>query len=504
MEDQARRRLMLLNRVATGLMLGDAPQRQLQDALVAVARELGARYFFCHLTDDNEPGILTLAAAGGLDEAQETAIRRIGFGEHLSGRVAQTLSPLILDNHHPCKDDTAAGLIAPDAKAYAVLPMLSHGHLFGTIALASTTQAGFAPADVEFLKMLVDQFAAALDRMRLEQRLRDSEHRYRGAVITGRLAAWETDMVTRTRIWTEEGMALFGLDLPDGRGKVGGDDDEFKRSLHPEDRYMVAEFHKTADKEDFYPAEYRIVRPDGAMLWVSGRGRVLARDSDGRALRVANIVVDITDRKKSEEHVQLLMREISHRAKNLLAVVQAIAGQTVRTAGSLETFGQRFALRLQGLAASHDLLVHENWRGAPLAGLARQQLAPFAEEGSYRLALSGPDVVLTASAAQTIGLALHELATNAIKYGAWSVPAGQVTLEWAFDDQAGQPQLRLRWIESGGPPVTPPTRKGFGHVVIKNMVAQSVDGEVHADYDPAGMRWTLSIPAGNLVGGAAR
>ena len=186
MEDQARRRLMLLNCVATGLMLGDAPQRQLQDALVAVGRELGARYFFCHLTDDNEPGILTLAAAGGLDEAQETAIRRIGFGEHLSGRVAQTLSPLILDNHHPCKDDTAAGLIAPDAKAYAVLPMLSHGHLFGTIALASTTQAGFAPADVEFLKMLVDQFAAALDRMRLEQRLRDSEHRYRGAVITGR------------------------------------------------------------------------------------------------------------------------------------------------------------------------------------------------------------------------------------------------------------------------------------------------------------------------------
>ena len=300
-------------------------------------------------------------------------------------------------------------------------------------------------------------------------------------------------------------MALFGLDLPDGRGQVGGDADEFKRSLHPDDRYMLAQFHRTADKEDFFPAEYRIVRPDGTMLWVSGRGRVLARGPDGRALRVANIVVDITDRKKAEEHVQLLMREISHRAKNLLAVVQAIAGQTVRTAGSLDAFEKRFALRLQGLAASHDLLVRENWHGAPLAGLARQQLAPFAEEGSFRLALSGPDVVLTASAAQTIGLALHELATNAIKYGAWSVPAGQVTLEWTFDDdQAGQPQLRLRWIESGGPPVERPTRKGFGHVVIENMVAQSVDGEVHADYDPTGMRWTLSIPVGNLVGGSAR
>jgi len=502
MEDQARRRLMLLNRVATALMLGEAPQQQLQNALQAIAGELGAHTYFYHRTDDNEPGILTLVSAGGLDAAQEAAIARVGFGEHLSGRVAQTRTPLILDSQHLCKDDPAAGHIAPDAKAWAVLPMLSHGHLFGTIAFASKAQAGFAPADVEFLKMLVDQFAAALDRMRLEQRLRDSEHRYRGAVITGRLAAWETDMVTRTRIWTEEGMALFGLDLPDGRGQVGGDDDEFKRSLHPEDRYMVAEFHKTADKEDFYPAEYRIIRPDGAMLWVSGRGRVLARGPDGRALRVANIVVDITDRKKSEEHVQLLMREISHRAKNLLAVVQAIAGQTVRTAGSLEMFEKRFAQRLQGLAASHDLLVHENWRGAPLADLARQQLAPFAEEGSYRLASSGPDVVLTASAAQTVGLALHELATNAIKYGAWSVPAGQVTLEWAFDDKAGQPQLRLRWIERGGPPVERPTRKGFGHVVIENMVAQSVDGEVHVDYNPKGMRWTLSIPIGNLAGGA--
>jgi PAS domain S-box-containing protein len=503
MEEQARRRLMLLNRVATGLMLEDMPQQQLKDALREVAGELGARYYFYHRTDDVEPGILSLESAGGLDAAQEAGIRRIGFGEHLSGRVAQTRSPLVLDSHQLCRNDTAAGLIAPDAKAYAVLPMLSHGHLFGTVALASTTQAGFAPADVEFLKMLVDQFAAALDRMRLVQRLRDSEHRYRGAVITGRLAAWETDMVTRTRIWTEEGMALFGLDLPDGRGQVGGDDDEFKRSLHPDDRYMVAEFHRTADKEDFYPAEYRIVRPDGTMLWVSGRGRVIARGPDGRAQRVANIVVDITDRKKTEDHIQLLMREISHRSKNLLAVVQAIAGQTVRTAGTLETFEKRFAQRLQGLAASLDLLVHENWRGAPLADLARQQLAPFAEAGTSRLALSGPNVVLTASAAQTIGLALHELATNAIKYGAWSAPAGKVSVDWAFDDKVGVPQLRLCWIESGGPPVERPTRKGFGHVVIENMVAQSVDGEVDADYNPTGMRWTLSIPIGNLVGGAA-
>ena len=147
--------------------------------------------------------------------------------------------------------------------------------------------SGFHGRDIELLRMVTDQFSVALERMRLAARLRDSETRYRGAVITGRIAAWETDMVRRRRVWTEEGMALFGLDLPNGIGQVGGENDEFHRSLHPDDRHMMAEFHRTADQRDSYPCEYRIVRPDGSMLWVSGRGRVIARDAGGRAERVA-------------------------------------------------------------------------------------------------------------------------------------------------------------------------------------------------------------------------
>ena len=335
-------------------------------------------------------------------------------------------------------------------------------------------------------------------RKAIEADLARSEARYRAAVITGRLAAWETDMVTLTRHWTKEGMELFGLDLPEGRGQVRGPNDEFWRALHPDDKNMMAEFHRTADKEDSYPCEYRIIRPDGRVLWVSGRGRVVSRGPDGKALRVANIVVDVTDRKKAEQHVQMLMREISHRSKNLLAVVQALAGQTARRAETLGDFQDRFALRLQGLAASHDLLVTKDWHGAPLRELVREQLAPFAERG-VRLDLDGPDIVLTAAAAQTIGMALHELATNATKYGAWSVPSGSVSVDWRIEAQR-EPTLRLSWTESSGPAVSAPVRKGYGNVVFEQMVAQQLGGQVQIDYCPEGLRWMLSIPLHSVVG----
>jgi len=155
-----------------------------------------------------------------------------------------------------------------------------------------------------------------------------------------------------------------------------------------------------------------------------GYGQVIARGANGKAERLISIMVDITERKKTEDHIKFLLLEVSHRAKNLLSVIQAIAGQTVRSAGSLEEFETRFSSRLHGLAASHDILVSQSWQGAPLAELVRLQLArsstPAAETRVGR-----PDVVLAARAAQAIGLALHELANNAAKYGALSAPTAR-------------------------------------------------------------------------------
>jgi two-component sensor histidine kinase len=169
-------------------------------------------------------------------------------------------------------------------------------------------------------------------------------------------------------------------------------------------------------------------------------------------------------------------------------------------AGTIEEFQTRLAQRLRSLAASHDLLVLQNWQGAALTQLVRDQLAPFAETRRARLDVSGPDVLLSPKAAEAIGLALHELATNAIKYGALSVPVGQVSISWALDNQGPRSsELRLRWVERGGPIVNPPSRKGFGHAVFERSVAKSLDGKVSMEFAPEGLSWELSIPTINLV-----
>jgi PAS domain S-box-containing protein len=332
------------------------------------------------------------------------------------------------------------------------------------------------------------------------RRLRESEHLYSTALAAGRMGTWETDLVKRTRLWTKEGMDLFGLNLVDGRGHVGGEDDEYRSALHPDDRHLVQQFHELANKQNSFTSEYRVVRPDGTTLWLRGRGQVTVRAPDGKAERMVSIVTDVTERKAAEDHIQFLMHEISHRSKNLLMVIQSIARRTARTAGTMEEFENRFERRLQGLAASHDVLVRENWHGAPLADLVRQQLVPFVEIQSSRFEIAGPDVVITAEAAQAIGLAIHELATNAIKYGALSESGGKVSVSWMFEGNDGAPgNLLLNWIEQGGPPVSLPSRKGFGHVVIGEMVERSLNGKVAVEFAREGLKWRVSIPATNLV-----
>ena len=142
-------------------------------------------------------------------------------------------------------------------------------------------------------------------RQPVEAALRESEARYRLALTAGRMGSWETDMVARTRIWSTEGMALFGLDLPDGQGQVGGDADEYQQALHPDDRHLVVRFHEIADRQDSFLAEYRIVRPDGAVLWLSGRGTVVARRPDGRAQRLVSIMADVSERHQAEEVLRI-------------------------------------------------------------------------------------------------------------------------------------------------------------------------------------------------------
>jgi PAS domain S-box-containing protein len=220
------------------------------------------------------------------------------------------------------------------------------------------------------------------------------------------------------------------------------------------------------------------------------------RDADGDILGIVCAAVEITEQKEREGRIHLLMRELTHRSKNLLTVIEAIARQTATNSDGTKDFLQRFRDRLHSLAGSHDQLVQENWQGAWLRELVLSQLGHHVDPASTAVVIEGPRLRVQPEAAQHIGLALHELATNAAKYGALSVPGGRVRIAWDVEqDDAGIPVCRMTWHEQGGPPVRPPGRRGFGHVVIERTVARALGGSVTLDFAPDGLRWSLAFPA---------
>jgi PAS domain S-box-containing protein len=239
-------------------------------------------------------------------------------------------------------------------------------------------------------------------------------------------------------------------------------------------------------------AEWMIRTKDGRERLWSFVSSALPTKSDGRRLFVS-VAQDVTDQKAHDEQVHLLMSEINHRAKNLLSLVQAIARQTA--AREPEDFIERFTDRIQALAANQDLLVRNEWQGIDVEDLVRAQLAHFADLVGSRIRVHGSPVRLNAAAAQALGLALHELATNAGKYGALSVNAGRVDVGWRLDGDI----FAMSWIEGKGPPVSQPKRRGFGSTVVDPMVRQTVNGEVHLDFIPSGVVWNLTCPAANAL-----
>jgi two-component sensor histidine kinase len=222
-------------------------------------------------------------------------------------------------------------------------------------------------------------------------------------------------------------------------------------------------------------------------------------DENGRSVIQCNIR-DITERKRTEEHNKLLMAEVNHRSMNLLAVVQAVALQTARL-GDPISFVARLFERINGLAASQDLLVKNEWQGVYVADLVEAQLAHFRDLFDARVLLDGPRARLIPAAAQGIGMALHELATNAGKYGALSNANGRVRISWQVG-AASKSMFLMSWLEEGGPKVTPPTRKGFGQMVIGRMVEAAVDGTAEIDYRESGFSWKLSAPFASTLQGA--
>ncbi len=336
-------------------------------------------------------------------------------------------------------------------------------------------------------------------RKNAERELQTALVRTELALEAGQTGVWEADLQTGEIIWDMRMRALFGI-LPN----IPVTQEMVDALIHPED--LIAARTAAAAATDpagdgEYEAEFRLAYPEADMheRWIAARGRCLFENHV--PMRMIGIARDMTERKQREAHVHLLMREIAHRSKNLLAVIQAMARQTATAGGTAKDFETRFTARLEALAGSQDLLMAQDWHGASLRDLARAQLSHYADLIGTRILIEGPNLMLKPEAAQNIGLAFHELSTNAAKYGALSHSSGQVHLSWSIRRDEKQALLSITWRETGGPAVSQPKREGFGQKVLQRIVAHALEGEVKLDFAPEGLVWQLDMPTSYLVHG---
>jgi PAS domain S-box-containing protein len=336
-------------------------------------------------------------------------------------------------------------------------------------------------------------------RKQAEQALQASKGRLQLALDAAQLGWWQYDPLHRVISVDTRLKEIF--DFATHETPI----EEFLKRVHPDDVEMVWSDRKAAlDPADPkpYAHEYRIRRRDGEVRWVETHGLAYF-ECKGRERRLVSFIgtaQDITkrkeheeERKEREEKEHLLMREINHRAKNMLSVVNAMAHQTATK--NPEDFVERFSERIQALSANQDLLVRNEWNGVEIEDLVGAQLAHFASLIGSRITLHGPRLRLSAASAQAIGLALHELATNAGKYGALSTDKGRIDIRWESNGET----LTMSWTESDGPPVSVPERQGFGTIVMKAMAERSVDGTADLDYAPSGLTWRLICPAASAL-----
>jgi two-component sensor histidine kinase len=302
------------------------------------------------------------------------------------------------------------------------------------------------------------------------------------AMTASRMGTWRYTLADNICVYDENAQRLYGLT----EARFLHDEAGVKAKFHPDDLdLMWSRVAKALDprSDGRYDVEYRVKQLDGSWRWLSAWGLVEFEGDgpDRKPVAIAGASRDLTERKRGEELQRLLLHELNHRVKNTLATIQAIIAQTLRTARDLPSAKEALERRIRSMAQAHDLLTSRAWTGANLADVVTRTLDAF---NLGQVGMSGPTIDVSPKHALALSLALHELATNATKYGALSCPEGRVNVRW--DVQAGI--LQLDWEESGGPPVAPPTRKGFGSRLLDEVVPHDLDGGTNIAYDAGGVR----------------
>ena len=339
--------------------------------------------------------------------------------------------------------------------------------------------------------------AAAAELIRRKAALTENEERLRLALGAGGMGVWEWDPETDATHWDQAMFQQTGF-LPDG---APGSGKAYLDRIHPDDAPRVqAAIAAATESGEQLSVDFRFLRPDGSMRWFAVRG-ALFNDRTGPRSRFMGVHFDITDEKEAAARTRALLLEVSHRSKNLLAVILAIGRLTARDAPSVRAYERALTLRVGALAASQDLIVASDWRGVDLMSLVAGQLNAVVQDMIASTRVSGPEVTLNPAAAQNLGMAIAELALNAMDHGALSNGSGSVTVSWELSPTDSPGQIALNWIERDGPTVTTAQKRGYGLAVVERLVAQSLKAKAELQFAAEGVRWSLTAPLESMVAG---
>jgi two-component sensor histidine kinase/PAS domain-containing protein len=325
-----------------------------------------------------------------------------------------------------------------------------------------------------------------LDAGELLRKLERQKREFDLAMTASRMGTWRYTIADNICVYDENAQRLYGLT----EARFLHDAEGVKAKFHPDDMdQMWSCVAKALDPagDGRYDVEYRVKQLDGTWRWLSAWGLVEfeGEGSQRKPVAITGASRDLTDRKQAEELQRLLLSELNHRVKNTLATIQAITAQTLRSADDLPSAREAVSRRIRSMAQAHDLLTLRAWSGANLTDVVTRALDAFAPA---QVNMAGAAIDVSPKHALALSLALHELATNATKYGALSCPEGRVNVQWG--EQAGM--LRLDWEESGGPPVTSPTQKGFGSRLLEQLIVRDLGGDTRLDFDVSGVRCSIT------------
>jgi two-component system, chemotaxis family, CheB/CheR fusion protein len=362
---------------------------------------------------------------------------------------------------------------------------------WGVIAAHSRTPREFAWEDVNFLQAAANIIYDMVERRRNELDLIERKEHLQLALDAAAMGVWIWDPASDDTIWDDRIYDLLGRK----RETFPAKGEAFHSVIHEADRERVRRAaQKVIDEGSEFHEHFRIIRPDGEVRWLAGAGKRLHPD---RPSKLAGVNFDITERKLAADRQNVIMRELDHRVKNVLATIVSISSLSSSGATSVDAYTEAFQRRVTALARTHAALADRHWSGCYLRDMLLDELRPYACGGGENFRLDGPDVIVKPSAVQCLTLVFHELTTNAVKHGALSVPDGRIAVTWSLSEK--EQMLAIHWREAEGPQVAAPVRQGFGTHMVTEVLTHQLDAKVKTDFDANGFRCTIELPLAQMV-----